>query len=114
MRKDGYKLKGTDPMYTVAAHIMKKRSDAMNMTTINIPLAPMREYLNKKRKQGERISHLALILAAYLRVVAEFPELNRFIVNKKYYARNELAVGMVVLKAGESSHGTMSKIYFEP
>jgi len=113
MRKDGYKLKGTDPMYTVAAHIMKRRSDAMNMITIDIPIAPMKEYLNRRRKEGHKLSHLSLIMAAYLRTAAEFPELNRFIVNKKFYARKEFAVGMVVLKAGETSHGTMSKIYFD-
>jgi hypothetical protein len=34
------------------------------------------------------------------------------VVNKKIYARNELAVGMVVLKPGEDD-GTMNKMYFE-
>ena len=113
MRKDGYKLKGIDPMERVGAHIMSRRVDAMNMITIDIPVAPMREYLNRMRKEGHRLSHLSLILAAYLRTVAEFPELNRFVVNKQYYARNEFAVGMVVLKAGEKTGGTMSKIYFD-
>lgn len=113
MRKDAYKLKGTDPMYTVAAHIMTKRSDAMNMITIDIPIEPMHTYLNRKRKEGRRISHLALILSAYVRTMAEYPELNRFVVNKRIYARNEIAVGMVVLKAGEAGHGTMSKCYFD-
>lgn len=100
-------------MYTVAAHIMDKRSDAMNMITIDIPLRPMRDYLNKIRKEGKKASRLSLILAAYLRTAAEFPELNRFVVNKRFYARNEFAVGMVVLKAGDRSHGIMSKFYFD-
>lgn len=113
MRRDGKRLKGTDAMYTVAAHIMAKRSDSMNMITIDIPLEPMHKYLNKARSEGHKISHLALIIAAYLRTVAEFPELNRFVVNKRFYARNEFAVGMVVLKAGDRSHGTMSKCFFE-
>ena len=59
------------------------------------------------------MSHMAVLLAAYVRVVAEFPELNRFIVNKKAYARKELSVSMVVLKAGSNGHGTMSKMYFD-
>jgi hypothetical protein len=113
MRRDGKRLKGTDAMYTVAAHIMAKRSDSMNMITIDIPMEPMHKYLNKARSEGNKISHLALIIAAYLRTVSEFPELNRFVVNKRFYARNEFAVGMVVLKAGDRSHGTMSKCFFE-
>ncbi len=113
MRADGKRLRHTDPMYRVAAHIMDKRVDSMNMITIDIPYEPMQEYINKKRKEGIRISHMSLVIAAYIRTMAEFPELNRFIVNKKIYTRNEVAVGMVVLKSGEDHSGTMSKMYFD-
>lgn len=113
MRADGKRLRHTDPMYRVAAHIMDKRVDSINMTTIDIPYEPIQEYINKKRKEGIRISHMALVIAAYIRTMAEFPELNRFVVNKKIYTRNEVAVGMVVLKSLEDHNGTMSKMYFD-
>lgn len=113
MRADGKRIKNADPMYTVAAYIMDKRVDAMNMITIDIPVEPIKEYLNEKRKQGINLSHMAVVLAAYIRTLGEFPELNRFVVNKKIYQRNEIAVGMVVLKAGQVDHGTMSKMYFD-
>lgn len=112
MRADGKRIKNADPMYTVAAYIMNKRVDSMNMITIDIPVDPIKGYLNEKRKQGISISHMAVILAAYIRTMKDFPELNRFVVNKKIYQRNEIAVGMVVLKPGEMGHGTMSKMYF--
>lgn len=112
MRADGKRIKNADPMYTVAAYIMDKRVDSMNMITIDIPVDPIKEYLNEKRKQGINLSHMAVVLAAYIRTLGEFPELNRFVVNKKIYQRNEVAVGMVVLKAGQIDHGTMSKMYF--
>lgn len=114
MRADGRRLRNTDPMYKVAAHIMDKRIDSMNMTTIDIPYEPLQQYINKKRKEGINISHMALIIAAYLRTASQFPEVNRFIVNKKVYARNEFAVGMVVLKSLKDHNGTMSKMYFKP
>ena len=113
MRADRKRLRNADPMYTVAAHIMDKRIDAMNMVTIDIPYDPIHEYLNAKRKQNLPVSHMAVLIAAYLHTVAEYPELNRFIVNKKAYARNEYSVAMVVLKSGSGGHGTMSKMYFE-
>lgn len=112
MRADGKRLRNTDPMYTVAAHIMNKRTDAMNMITIDIPYDPIQYYLNEKRKQGVNLSHMDVLVAAYMRTVAEFPELNRFIVNSKVYARNEYPVAMVVLKSGQADNGTMSKMYF--
>lgn len=113
MRADGKRLKNTDPMYTVAAHIMSKRVDSMNMITIDIPYDPIQDYLNEKRKQGVTLSHMDVIVAAYMRTMAEFPELNRFIVNSKAYARKEYAIAMVVLKSGRADNGTMSKMYFD-
>ncbi len=112
MRADGKRIRNADPMYTVAAYIMDKRVDSMNMITIDIPVDPIKEYLNEKRKQGINISHMCVILAAYLRTMKEFPELNRFVINKKIYQRSEIAVGMVVLKSGQVDNGTMSKMYF--
>ena len=112
MRADGKRIKNADPMYTVAAYIMDKRVDSMNMITIDIPVDPIKEYLNQKRKQGINLSHMCVVLAAYIRTLGEFPELNRFVVNRKIYQRNEIAVGMVVLKSGQVEHGTMSKMYF--
>ena len=93
---------------------MPQRNDSLNFIEVDIPLQPMQDYLNAKRKEGKRISHLALIVAAYVRVLGQFPQMNRFIVNKKVYARNELNVGMVVLKAGQMDNGTMSKVNFDP
>lgn len=115
-RKDGQRVPISDvePMYLVAPHIMDKRVDSMNMISLDIPLDPMLLYVHRKRDEGQKISRLAIFLAAYIRVLAEYPELNRFVVNKKVYSRNELAVGMVVLKGGMDKGGTMSKIYFQP
>ncbi len=113
MRKDGVRLKDIDPMYSIVPHIMEKRSDSQNSITIDIPIEPMDRYIRAKRKEGLKISHLSLISAAYVRICAEFPQLNRFIVNRKIFARKELTVGMVVLKAGSLEKETMSKLYFD-
>lgn len=113
MRADGKRVKSDDAEYAVVPHIMVERNDALNMIEIDVPVAPMQKYLNEKRKEGIALSHLSLVIAAYARVVGEFPLLNRFVVNRKIYARKELAVGMVVLKGG-SDNGTMSKVKFDP
>ncbi|MBE6758023.1 MAG: 2-oxo acid dehydrogenase subunit E2 [Ruminococcaceae bacterium] len=112
MRADGKRLKHCDPMYTVAGHIMRQRSDAMNMITIDIPCEPMQRYINAARKEGRHISHMALIISAYLRTMAKHPFLNRFLVNCKAYSRNEIKIGMVVMKSGQDD-ATMSKIALE-
>lgn len=114
MRRDGKKIKVENVEYALTPHIMPDRCDSMNFTEVDIPLKPMQDFLNAKRKEGKRISHLALVLAAYTRVIGEFPQMNRFVINKKVYARKEFAVGMVVLKAGKMDNGTMSKVYLDP
>ena len=113
-RADGKLLRHTDPMYRVVAHIMKKRSDSMNSITLDIPLEPIEKYIRQKKKEGISMSHMAVILAAFNRTVCDFPALNRFVVNKRIYARNEIAIGMVVLKAGATGAETMNKIYLQP
>ena len=113
-RSDGRRLKHLDYEFPVAAHIMVRRSDALNMTTLDIPLEPIHHYLNQKRKEGKRYSHMTVVIAAAVRTFSQYPALNRFVVNKRIYARNELAIGMVVLKGGRiDAAGTADKMKFE-
>ncbi len=111
-RADGVQVFSEEPMYEIVPYIMEHRYDAMNMVTLNIPVAPMESYIRAKRREGRPISHLALIIGAYLRTAAEYPEMNRFIVNRRIYARNEFSVAMVVLKPGDGG-GTMNKMKLE-
>lgn len=111
-RRDGKRFKGADMMYSIVPYIMEKRSDACNSVTVHIPYEPMHEYIVKKRAEGIKMSHLSLIIAAYVRTVAKYPALNRFVVNKKIYSRNELTIAMVVMRA-VGAEGTMGKLNFE-
>lgn len=113
LRADGKRVRDIDPLYVVVPYIMNKRYDAMNMTTVDIPLEPIQNYINAKRKEGIRLSHMSVITAAYLRTVYEYPLLNNFIVNKKVYKHNEFKVAMVVLKSLTTQKETMSKVQFE-
>ena len=113
MRKDGRRIKTIDPMYKIIGQIMVDRNDAMNMIELTVQQDPIRKYIRRKKDEGYTFSHLAVVMAAFIRTVAEYPFLNRFVVNRTLYARNELAVGMVVLKPGETE-GTMNKMYFKP
>lgn len=113
MRADGIKLKNIDPMDKIAGFIMDKRYDTLNSCTIDLPLEPMDEYIRRKHKEGVDLSHMALIISAYVRVLSEYPQLNRFFVNKRPYARNEVCVAMVVMRAGNYGQETMSKMYFK-
>ena len=113
MRPDGKRVKNEDPMYYLIPYFLTKRYDAMNMITLDIPELPMRTYMNAKRREGKNISHLALMLTAYLHTLKKYPALNRFVVGRKIYEHNDISVSMVVLKPG-TDLDTMSKIYLDP
>ncbi len=114
MRRDGKRIKVENVEYALVSHIMPERCDALNFIEVDVPLEPIQDYLIAKRKEGHRISHLAVIMAAYTRIIGEFPHMNRFVANKTVHARNEFNVGMVVLKAGVMDNGTMSKVNLDP
>lgn len=112
MRADGTRVKNADPMYTIVPYVMDKRVDSMNMATLDIPVEPLQEYIRKQRREGRAISHLSILIAAYIRAAREYPRVNRFVVRKRIYDRNHFCVSMVIVKPGEDN-ATMSKIYFD-
>ena len=112
MRPDGTVVKHEDPMYYLIPHFLTKRYDAMNMITLDIPEMPMRKYMNEKRKEGKQVSHLALVLTAYLHAMEQYPALNRFIKGRKIYQHKDIKISMVVLKPDGGD--TMSKIDLLP
>ena len=118
MRVDGRRVKGINAMYALVPQFLTRRYDAMNMITLDIPSEPMRHYMNEKRREGIHISHLALIIAAYLRTAAEFPHINRFIGNhgnltadqgKDQHFANEVCIAFVF---GMNRNGRIAKECF--
>ena len=111
-RADGTRVKNEDPMYYLIPQFLTKRYDAQNMITVDIPVEPLKQYINAKRREKKNISHIALILCAYLKAAERYPALNRFIVNKKIYQHNDFIVSMVVLRPG-AANDTFSKIHLD-
>lgn len=81
-RSDGKELKNIGPFYKLVPHIMKRRSDAHVYYTQDIPLPKLDEYIKKKDEEGINISYMTIIYAALIRIIAEKPFLNRFIMDR--------------------------------
>ena len=110
-RTDGYRVKGNDAMYELVPYIMPYRYDASNSVTVDIDLDLMKDYIKKCRKKGINMSHMSIIIAGALRIVSQNPFLNRFVMNRKIYARNHFCVSFVTLQPGKTSD-TVNKLYF--
>lgn len=57
------------------------------------------------------MSHMSIIIAGALRIASQNPFLNRFVMNRKIYARNHFCVSFVTLQPGKTSD-TVNKLYF--
>ena len=116
MRPDGKRVKNLKPFFEIVPYIMNKRVDAQNYITQEVDIAPLRDYINSKRGQGLGLSHLSVVIAAYVRLIKEFNQLNYFVVNKKIYERNHICISFVTLKdngGDEEIEQTVIKLEFD-
>lgn len=97
-RADGRKIKSLDPFYKIIPYIMKERVDAHVYFEEDIPVDNLEAYIAKKKEQGIKIKHMDVVLAAIGRVALEKPRINRFIMNRKIYARNEVSISLAMIR----------------
>lgn len=115
-RPDGYLVKSLDPIVALTPYLMPMRCDAQVMLDLKIDYEKMARYIVRKGAEGYKISFMELIFAAYVRTVSQTPELNRFIANKRLYARKELTISFAILKdtADGSVKEDVAKCKFDP
>lgn len=115
-RSDGRKLRSIEPMHRIMPYIMPKRSDALNTFADRLEISRADELCRQKVREGKvNFSILHIMLAAYLRIIAERPGVNRFISGQKVYARNEIVFVMTVKKELTlNAPDTLIKVRFNP
>ncbi|MDO5555390.1 MAG: 2-oxo acid dehydrogenase subunit E2 [Clostridia bacterium] len=112
-RTDGRKIKTLGPFFRIIPHIMKKRSDSHVYYTQDLPLTTLDEYISKKEQEGIKISYMSIIYAALVRLLAEKPALNRFVINGRTFARKGIYVSLAIKKEmTEETEETTIKLPF--
>ena len=117
MRPDGTRVKqGLTPVMQALPHIMPKRYDAMNWANDYVDEDIIKTYIRQKRKEGQTVTHMSLLISAYYKAALENPKMNYFVMNRKIYKRNHFCVSFVVLKtrADGTPDETVVKIYLNP
>ncbi len=96
-RRDGRLLHSLDAFTKFIPFIMKTRNDASNQFFDCVEITELDRWLRKKRAEGwKNIGLLHVFLAAYTRVVATRPAINRFVNGQRIYARNNVEIVMAV------------------
>ena len=97
-RPDGKRLKKLDPIVQITPYLMPMRCDAQVFLEHKADYEKMSRYIAQKSREGQKVTFMQILVAAYVRAVSQHPEVNRFIFNKQYFARNNCSVSYTVLK----------------
>ena len=113
-RPDGRVIRDLEPMQKIMPYIMKTHTDSMNMYEDTFACKPMDAYIKAKEAEGIKLGYMHIIIAAIVRLIALRPQLNRFVMNGKIYARPKIWVSFVVHPTlQDGSVGTTIKLCFE-
>lgn len=115
-RKEGRLLRSLPAFAKFVPFIMPTRNDACNQYEESFEVSDVDRRLRKLRVDGYNgIGILHFIIAAYIRGVSMLPGMNRFIVGRRIYARDNIEVVMTVKRSlAIDATETTIKVVFEP
>ena len=116
-RADGRLIRSTPAIDRISPYIMVNRTGANNLFSESVEITELEKYVRRKRQEGLQgfgISHV--IIAAYVRTIAKYPALNRFVAGQKVYSRGEdVVLSMTVKKElALSPPDTVIKAHLHP
>jgi hypothetical protein len=98
-RYDGRRLRSISPFVKMIPYIMPKRTDAHVFSKVVINTDTINSYIRDKQLSGLRLTYLHVFIAVFVRVIAQRPQLNRFVMNNRYFARNRIWISMAIKRA---------------
>lgn len=113
-RSDGRRVRTIDGMNIVANYIMPNRNGASNSIQDKIEITNLERYIHKKRSEGmENFGITHVFLAAYVRCIAKYPGINRFLSGQRVYQRDEDIQFTMAMKKDMRTDGdeTMIKLH---
>ena len=116
-RSDGRRVRTIPAMSRAMPYIMKTRNDACNTITTEMEISEMEKYVRQKRKEGLTgfgLNHA--FIASYVRCVAQYPQVNRFVSGREIYSRGEEIQYCMTIKKEMSadSPDTCIKLHLKP
>ena len=116
-RIDGRKIRTLAPMAQITAFFQVERNTCSNLFEEAFEITNIDRYIRQKRREGYTdfgITHV--LLAAYVRGIAKYPQLNRFISGQKVYSRgNDIQYCMVIKKEmSVDAPDTSIKVHLTP
>lgn len=100
-RPEGTHLRNQDPMMAFVPFLMKTRTESAIYFKQEIDITELKVFLHDRNHQaaangGIKMTLFHVILAALSRVVAERPQMNRFVSGRRVYQRKDFSVAFVM------------------
>ena len=98
-RSDGRRIRTLSPMAQITMYFQWERNICSNLFEESFEISHVERYIRQKRKEGLKdfgLNHV--LLAAYVRALCKYPQLNRFISGQKVYSRGEDIQYCMVIK----------------
>ena len=115
-RRDGRRLRTLTPLFQLTPFIMRTPADAVNSFTDSADLSAIEHWLLALRDEGNMdISVMHVFIAAYVRTLALYPALNRFVAGRFLYARDRIDIVLSSGRNGTADAGSLAvKVRFLP
>ena len=98
-RPDGRRIRTLAPMAQITAFFQVERNTCSNLFEESFEISHLERYIRQKRREGLTDFGLThVLLAAYIRGLCKYPQLNRFISGQKVFSRGEDIQYCMVIK----------------
>jgi len=96
-RRDGKLVKNLDGMHVLMPYLKPTRCDSDVYINYKLDVTELIKYVEKKKKENpnEKLTYFHVFVTAIGKVIYNRPLLNRFVVNKRYYDRNNVSIAFV-------------------
>lgn len=117
-RYDGNLIKDLPAFRKINPFVMRGRNESAIYYTHVVDIQETHDFLkqyNKGRERDDRLSLFHIILCSAVRVLAQRPQLNRFVSGQRIYQRNRIQLSFIVKKnLTDDGEETNAKITFSP
>ena len=99
-RSDGYRVRKLDPMHIFMPYLLPKRTDNEAVMNELVNMEKVLAFVEKKNADSPDFKYTMfhVICAAVAKTIAMRPKLNYYIINKRYYERNNISLAFTVKK----------------
>ena len=114
-RSDGRRIQSLPAMQKIMPYIMRTRTGSVNFFREALDCAPLEAYIaaHNGADAQSRLGVMHILIAALVRTIALRPQLNRFVVHSRIYARRGISVSFVVHRSLRvEDGGTTIKLEF--